>query len=514
LKGRRTIILLWTQHQSTESQTGIKQTDTDYAIETTPGSTPAGSPVLTEQNINEHATKAIPTSPKGPSLAELALAATQSRAKNALLNKGDILVILDNHNLAKAVTLDQEVLEVKTPKFAQQHLSQKQPYESDGLQANGVKKLLVLQAAKENNIPVVELQPLDLLAPLELASESTSGQLEQVKAEKAEGEDGSAHTSADTDWLRVYEAFFRILHARSMSAKSVRMYSTAAASLPLIEKVSMVAEEYAALDHMSGAVKSLVSDWIDTTSLWSAIAAEPVRWLKVAIKLQDDVFYKEAFIHVVGQKTDVAGLDDSVLQAISSLRQAIEARVSRANFQLLTSSTRVDDRLVDQFHKPTVYNAVNVWRDWISEHLATLSPETNGPGDRSTWLCDHPFGECLTVAGLYRTVSAGTYLGDATGHWSTDYKCKEAEVRCTLITLKAQAKEVVAGLEVSSLQYEKKDNLPYLTRVEKKDIKVPWAADEDEDMDDRALVVTSDQRACSTTCDMYLLRGEKVSQAE
>jgi len=136
----------------------------------------------------------------------------------------------------------------------------------------------------------------------------------------------------------------------------------------------------------------------------------------------------------------------------------------------------VDEGIVNHHNDPDGWVVVNIWRDWIAEHLSHLTRREAGDNGspHSTLLCSHEKGDdCLTVAGFYRALRKG---GDAylpadkvidEEWWNSEYfHYDEKVVGQRLVALKGHASEIVKPLLDSHLQYAERDNLEYLTCVE------------------------------------------------
>ncbi|GAB1736754.1 hypothetical protein NU219Hw_g8785t1 [Hortaea werneckii] len=149
---------------------------------------------------------------------------------------------------------------------------------------------------------------------------------------------------------------------------------------------------------------------------------------------------------------------------------------------------------VSQHHHFTVYDTVNLWRDYIADHLSLLKLLAAAPSDgvstaRPTPTCSHPTNanslaktatpECLTIAGFYRLLYQGgdAYLpaDEVESKWNAeDYGDDFKTIRTYLAVLKKRAKEIVGPLVKSNLFLDERERvrLEYLTCVEVG--RLPW----------------------------------------
>lgn len=144
---------------------------------------------------------------------------------------------------------------------------------------------------------------------------------------------------------------------------------------------------------------------------------------------------------------------------------------------------------VDQ-QKLIFRHTLQLWRDWVCEHIRNLDDQDDREGDGSPPVgafCKHEKGECLTVAGFYRVISRGgdSYLpaDEVVANWNQDLDFHEATIRATLQRLKSKASEIVKDLVVSTVK-ESNAKLDYLTCIEIESEDVPWETFKDEEVQD------------------------------
>jgi hypothetical protein len=313
-----------------------------------------------------------------------------------------------------------------------------------------------------------------------------------------------------TDWPKACDSLLRSIIARQRAHGVSR--KDLAAALPQIEAIVSIAQEYGLAHEVQGDFDSLFLEYIGNGSFWELIAKEPIRCLKLGIALKNLPVYEEAFKHLVGiganskASTHFPGLPDET-QAIIHRRSRELYNLRRdVNEDLLIISLAAESTPPPQYPSITVsqhlgidaYSTLNVFRDWMAEHIACLrddAPKKPAPH----YLCDHKH-RCNTVAGFYRSIAAGgdAYLPIDTVWDDFNNKFLETggdwdDVKSPLDALKMKASKHVRGLVKSTLHLPSKDELDYLTCVAVGPEDVPWDVSgkdgESEDADgDRALV--------------------------
>jgi len=451
-----------------------------------------------------------------PTLVQVTLKSiTEACAHNGRKNQpqGDVLVVLDLADLTKTILLNSKVLRRHIPAFAHEHFVAVDHSADDAGAAREIKRLLVLVPEGEYR-PALRQRELDEPAPEPESNEPEITYVHKSARAKAEpvDEDGTAFemTPNCADWPAAYRAFFTIAcKSRPPKVEQVGISKRADLALPDVEAVMAIADHYNALDRLLTAFVSFCQHWQSTKSLWAAVASEPVRWMIISTKLENELVYTEAFIHLAGLYPDFDGrerLPAAVTEALAV--QASQLRVIRyeINEKLLTmkfmklkrdkekgkKSPHVETA-VDPHDEPVIFNTLNVVRNWILDHIEYLSLKENKldeAGTHISYFCKHTEGdECLTVAGFYRIISRGgdAYL-PADGFmrkWNQKFDAEEARIaREGLAAMKMEARNIVAGLVASQLQYREPEKLAHLTCATVKTL--PWtdeAANEDVEMD-------------------------------
>lgn len=465
-----------------------------------------------------------------PTLVHKAVEAIKQKRGHSGVRGRDVLVVLSSKDLMRNLLLKSELLQQRIPKFVKKHgislTSVSQSQEPD----DRVKYLLLLNTDSQNGVdmPTFERSDLNTLVSSTKLVGDQQQTVEVVKESKIKIEllSNGIHPKnvstphpkevqkATTDWSIAYSIFFRILLGTStLSVARVGLPKSADAALPLLEGVMAVANFYDC-EPASLAFKTLSYDWITNGTLYPAIAAAPVRWLALAVKLQSELVYKEAFVHVVGlhsqKKVELDGLPESVMNLVKHrvdqermkryevdeelLLTTIRMQTTPAGATKSTTMMTMKAAPVSQHRQSTVYETVNLWRDYIADHLSLLkilaaAPSDAGSTARPTPMCSHQTNtnshamtstpECLTIAGFYRLLyqAGDAYLpaDEVEAKWNAeDYGDDFKTIRTYLAVLKKRAKEIVGPLVKSNLFLDERERvgLEYLTCVEVG--RLPW----------------------------------------
>ncbi|KAI7472061.1 hypothetical protein KC357_g5897 [Hortaea werneckii] len=461
----------------------------------------------------------------GPTLVHEAVEAIKQKRGPSAIKGRDVLVVVSSTDLARNLLLKSEILQQRIPSFVKKHgmsfASGCQPQEEEGR----IKYLLVLNTNGQSGLggATLEMNGLNTLVSSTEVVGNQQQTVEAVKETKVKAEplsddavpkDTSAlqpkgKQKATVDWSVAYSIFFRILLSTStLSVARVGLPKQADAALPLLEGVLAVSNFYDC-EPASLAFKTLSYDWITNGTLYPAIAAAPVQWLALAVKLQSELVYKEAFVHVVGlhsqKQVELDGLPESVVTLVRERVDQERMKRYEVDEELLlttigmqttpagtTRSTLMTTRAaapVSQRRSSTVYDTVNLWRDYIADHLSLLkflaAASSDGPSTaRPSPTCSHPttansHPDCLTTAGFYRLLSqAGdAYLpaDEVEAKWNSEnYGDDFKTIRTYLAVLKNRAKEIVGPLVKSNLFLDEGERarLEYLTCAEVG--RLPW----------------------------------------
>lgn len=447
---------------------------------------------------------------------------------------GDTLIIL-TPDLSKVIRLRSEDAARASTLFRDE-LSAISLATTSTSDVEGIKHLYILQRPTHGGVPMLARKGLLTMRadckdefytppyhagvainntePTTQAGEKIKVEGEQVETHAVHAKNDSSQEHSAPDWVQTYIAF---LHVIASPSPQLRV----GLDLPKIERVAQLASLYGAVSPsvsvpISAAFASLFQVHIASHNLWKAIAERPDRWLVIGIHLQNALIYDEALKHVIGRySSDPSSVDldeirrkAAVEDVVTTIRtKAKDLRYHRYDIEreltCLTLSGNVTKGIttipvpVNQNVDPTAYNVVNIFRDWVTSHLSHLHTANPDRATNPDPLCQHPDDKsCLTVAGLHRLIGRGSdaYLPVESllaEYWNRGlFRIKnddDANVRTCLKTLKEKAARIVAPLNRSTLQYEGKETLEYLTCFEVDECDRPWKDevkmedDEDED---------------------------------
>jgi hypothetical protein len=439
-----------------------------------------------------------------------------------LLNKGSVLIILDPTDPIKYCLLDANVL-CRTSDVLGKLYEDAQANSAGCVSPQELSAVLIITPASAS-IPELVAEALDatiesVLPPQPYAhppaetgrTRSTRSAIAKIKAESDQGDSPPAAAESpdalEIDWPKAYENFFRMIAGKKDRVPK----SDLSTALPQIQGIVQIAEKLDAIPSVRGAFDSLFYGYVGKDTFWKSIAAEPVHCIKIAIALQNRPVYEEAFKHIVGCSSSlkhgktVPGLPDDV-QAIVQ-RQSRDLYLKRRDVEdeltritLLANRTPTSraapvskdypSQFVSQHNQPMVYTIVNLFRDWVTDHIGYLRNETDEEPEIS-YLCDHSAG-CTTVAGFFRAIENHDYL-DPDEVWdniSDRFKSSRAErhqseretVKNTLEALKGRAADLVEKISQSTLRLT--DEVGYLTCINVGREDVPWDLGSDEDSDE------------------------------
>lgn len=331
---------------------------------------------------------------------------------------------------------------------------------------------------------------------------SARSAIAKIKAESDQGDSPPAARDEPqipkTDWPKAYESFFCMVAGKKDGISK----SDLSTALPQIQGVVEIAQKHNAIHAVQGAFGSLFFDYVGKDTFWKSISKETVSWIKIAIALRNRPVYDEAFKHLVGNGAsfrngiELDGVPDDVRPIIERRsrdlyleRRDIEDELPRMSIPATRRSARnpspYESEFVSQHDEPAAYNTVNIFRDWMADHISHLRKETEGE-IKPSYLCDHNTG-CDSVAGFFRTINNQTYLyhDKVWKGFNARFKSRHAEehqaeremVKKSLEALKEKAADLVEGLSQSTLRFA--ENVEYLTCVEVDVDDVPWESDED-----------------------------------
>lgn len=474
--------------------------------------------------------------PKPLGLVDEALEAAKPRRTR---RDGDLVIVPDVEDLNKTYRVRSDDVAGASPFFKAALMS----HEAATVSAHGIKHLFILQKpTEEGGMPRLERKDLAVMRadceddfykkpnamknerppPLEEGDDQPAA--EKIKSEEEETEIEVPQPAKDaanpdpprpseTDWLGAYDIFIRLV-ARFESANYGISQTNIDAAVQKIELVAQIAKAMNTVSRVSSTLDSVFTNFMLSQQLWESIAADAARWLLIGINLGKALIYNEAFVHVAGcypewpWSVPMRKIPYGVMAAITAKSVSLDLARKDIERQLLVKSTAAkipkSSKMARVGHQvgATDFSVISIFRDWLALHLDHLDCQRKVSPTTQSALCDHSSGECLTVAGLHRTISKGgdAYLPvDSLLHeyWNrkqfTIDSNDESTIRSTFRDIKIRAAERVAPLLASRLKFEGKDKLEYLTAIEVGDEDVPWDTsrkcdvengDEDEDGDE------------------------------
>lgn len=334
------------------------------------------------------------------------------------------------------------------------------------------KVLLVLETGNGTGVPSQVRRPLMYVPVTELppTPRATSNE-KSVNSEVAREDE--APVGSDVDWVKAYDIFFRMVckHRHGLNKKDFGVAFT-----PL-ESVVAVAESLDAIPGVQEVIQSLFFLYIGKHTFWETISRYPLRCLKLARALKNVTLYEEALKHLVGgsasreDSVPYPGLAEPLYQIIESKAQQLRSMKMKIDMQLLCltlPSKQSDGKVPVDMQQPVSWTAVNLYRDWVAEHITYLRSESTTLAPSN--LCQHHCG-CTDTAGFYSLLAAegDDYMNPdkVLADWDTAKFPRKIDstVRSVLLALKRKAAELVAPLVESTLQLPDKHKLQYLTCV-------------------------------------------------
>lgn len=426
------------------------------------------------------------------------------------MNQGNILVVLDVTDLTRSCLLGANTF-CRTSGVLEQFCKDAQTKPSGCVAEHGLEGMLVLSSA---SIPELVAEALDAAIESVLPSQPSDidrprvTRSAKVKAGSDQGDLSSDNPEVPkTDWPKAYESFFRMIAGKKHGIPK----SDLSTALPHIQGVVEIAQKLDAIFPVKGAFDSLFYGYVGKDTLWKSTATEHVPCMKIAIALENLPVYEEAFKHIVGSSSNfkhgktVDGLPDDV-QAIVQRRSRelylkrrdVEDELTRMScpanvtptHRAVTVSQDYPLQIVSQHNQPMVYKTVNLFRDWVTDHIGHLRNESDAE-PAENYLCDHSTG-CATVGGFFRAITTRDHLDpdEVWSNFSDRFKSPYAQshrseceiVKNTLEALKGKAVGLVEEIGRCTLRLT--DEVGYLTCVDVGPEDVPWDLGSDGDSDE------------------------------
>jgi hypothetical protein len=411
--------------------------------------------------------------------------------------QGDVAIVIDASDLTRTLLLPSKKLLVAAPNLPNRygHLED----------VTIMKRIFVLTNPNERDETAMpRLQNID---PTQTRDQFIASQhkpitraraaAEEAKLKKEEEgtiEDDEAANSK-IDWLKAYRTVFAVIVGFSRNYIFKSLSDGGRPLLPQILGVINVVGKYDALLALRPSLELLIKDFMQARTLWKAVADGPLDWLTISHAARDAMVYEEAMIHLVGsypiygeqmreqavpvdiqtmvknKSRDLEYFKMAVDQELMTLNLEFEVEPDKKGKKKESSKSPVDDGFGTAAGQ-THYQ----WLRYVARQSVLLqNPRHNG--DQAS---------APKLMSFYRSIHAGgdSYLpaDELLATWSRRLEaCRDEKmIRETLKHLKHEASKIVAPLTKSTLQYEQKEELEYLTCVEIDESDIPWEKEEDD----------------------------------
>ena len=299
--------------------------------------------------------------------------------KRFLRSDGDVLIVLDRHNLSISCRIWSGDLRKGS---AASYL-----LEPDLSRIDGIRYLCVLDSSLGGHMPRLAGRPL--------SHEIREG--ERVYSQCKDNE---------VDWVRAYETFLRILSHVEPKYHLINS-SSARVALPQLEALGRIAAaEKANLPSSSvtTAAKLLFAEYPD---IWPATAEDPARWLMIAEDFRVTSVFKEAMLHLVGQYPRLS-IRPTTFTPLESNMAIIDRLATQKYYHNLAIDHEIllltsDDVNTDSLE----YALLAHYLDWVKEHLR-IHGHDKRDAEHPSRCCDHKGdAQCLQPAHFYRMLHEG-----------------------------------------------------------------------------------------------------------
>jgi hypothetical protein len=290
------------------------------------------------------------------------------------------------------------------------------------------------------------------------------------------------------DWLDVYRTFFRIVSRLPVPFLEKGPLDK---SLPKLENIALLANHISAVGTRSPftrEIDNLFRRYILDGILWTAIAKEPARWLMLALRLKNELVFKEAFVHLVGEYPERESdgeasvtIPENIMENIKTKSRDLYYHRKDIDAQLLSLTIQQDRQ------DPWTLAAIDTWRNWVGTHIRIMAREMTQPlsisraesilcGSRFPFALLNPFYTALSKGGdAYFPAEA------ARSFYKQHYPYPTAAMDSQAVkvfneafgAMKFQAKTIVKSLVKSTLNGGCHE-LEYLTCVVVEDEHIPW----------------------------------------
>ncbi|KXT16104.1 hypothetical protein AC579_5069 [Pseudocercospora musae] len=455
---------------------------------------------------------------KSPTLIEEALSEMElgkcPKTRKKFLRKGEVLIVLDSHNLGLSCRVRIEDLRAASTWFEGSLSSA--AVTSSG--PHGVKYLYTLQsAAVAGGVPELLLRDLHVLKRdcigFSRSKQEAGAVLEEGLGKKGskkpikQEDDGGAGAAVtldaqkNADWLKAYETFMRMISHTSPKHLLLDQDSVNK-SLPRIDAVSKLAHFYEAhttSSPVTSALTVLFDGFDERNMLWASVAGNAVRWLAIGFNLNKASIYKEAFVHVASAYLTLAddlsehGVPNVVRARVEHRAREMEYQRISINSHLLSFTIKASEGREVPVSPSTdllAYSVLVFYKEWIAEHLRFHNSGTNQT--QTSAFCNHEEHDCLQPAEFYRLIgSTDDYLpeahvfaavtrrdSDGRRDSARDLEPEKKEaVRAILKIIKGRAAGIVKPIITSALRWTGRETLAYLTSLVVDEDDYPWKAE-------------------------------------
>ena len=412
--------------------------------------------------------------------------------------QGDVAIIIDPSDLKKTLLLPSIKLLAAAPNLPNRygHLED----------VTSLKRIFVLTNPNERD--ETAMPRLHNIDPTQTLDQFTAGQhipitRARAAAEKArvkKEEEGTSEYDEECktkiDWLKAYKTVFGIIVGFSRNWIFKWLSDDSHPLLPQIHAVLNIAAHYGATPALRSSLELLIKDFMQARTLWKAVADDPLDWLTISDAAKDAMVYEEALIHLVGSypiygermrsEPDVPAAIQSMVEKKSSelqhFKMAVDQELIMLNLEFEIEPDRKgkkkegSKRAVDDDFGTAAAQTHYQWWQYIRRQFLLLQNPGRNADPAST----------PKLMSFYRSILAGgdSYLPpeDLIATWSSNLEaCRNNKIiRETLKHLKNEAAKIVTPLTKSTLQYEQKEELEYLTcvKIDKSDI--PWEKEEED----------------------------------
>ena len=374
--------------------------------------------------------------------------------------------------------------------------------------ATSLKRVFVLANLNEHDDTAMpRLQAVD---PTQTLNQFTASQHKPITRAKAAADkakvkkeaygtvENQDEANSKIDWLKAYRTVFGIIAGSSRNWVFRQLSDDARPLLPQIFAVVNIANKYGATATLQPTLELLIKDFMQARTLWKAVADDPLDWITISDAAKDAMVYEEAMVHLVGlypthgEQMREPDVPANVQSMIKNKSRELEFFKMAVDQELLTLSLEFESAPDKKGKKKEGSSASSTdedpgtpaaqthhqWLRYVTRQIQLLQPS----GDRTS---------TPKLMSFYRSIHAGgdNYLpaDELVAAWPRALiELRDSKmIRQTLKHLKSEASKIVAPLVKSTLQYEQKEELEYLTCVEIDESDIPWEREEeDTEMDE------------------------------